>query len=451
MLVENIAGMGINDSGVRQIAEAAGTNNPERVAQTTTVLRRTSVVIGLLGTALVVAFSAQLSIMTFGNTQHAADLRLLSLAVFFQLVSYGQVALIQGLRKIADLAKLGVLGALFGTLISVPVVYVLREKGIVLSLVIVAATALITSWWYSRKIRVRSTAMSLALILQEAAALLKLGFVFMSGSMMLTAVGYLVKIILVRKIGLEANGLYQSAWTLGGLYVGFIIQAMGADFYPRLTASAQNDAECNRLVNEQARVGLLLAGPGMIATLAFAPIVISLLYSTKFAPAIGVLRWICVGTALQVVTWPMGFIVVAKGERVAYFCAEGVCDVIYSTLAWACISSFGLIGAGMAFFGHCVFHGLVYYFLVGRLSGFRWSADNMLTALVLLGLAAVVSCGFYMLPLYGAVCLGATGAVLSCIYSMRVLCSLVPWERVPNSFRYVIVRLGFGPSEQTVK
>jgi hypothetical protein len=32
--------------------------------------------------------------------------------------------------------------------------------------------------------------------------------------------------------------------------------------------------ECNRLVNEQAEVGLLLAGPGVIATLTFAPLVI---------------------------------------------------------------------------------------------------------------------------------------------------------------------------------
>ena len=45
------------------------------------------------------------------------------------------------------------------------------------------------------------------------------------------------------------------------MYVGFILQAMGSDFYPRLTAVADDHAECNRLVNEQAQIGLLLAGP----------------------------------------------------------------------------------------------------------------------------------------------------------------------------------------------
>ena len=75
---------------------------------------------------------------------------------------------------------------------------------------------------------------------------------------------YLMRIIMLRKFEpLTAAGCYQAAWGLGGYYVGFILQAMGADFYPRLTAVASDHVECNRLVNEQAEVGLLLAGPGV--------------------------------------------------------------------------------------------------------------------------------------------------------------------------------------------
>ncbi len=59
-----------------------------------------------------------------------------------------------------------------------------------------------------------------------------------SGFLMMGA-AYAVRIIITRKVGLDAAGFYQSAWTLGGLYVGFILQAMGADFYPRLTGVLQ--------------------------------------------------------------------------------------------------------------------------------------------------------------------------------------------------------------------
>ena len=75
--------------------------------------------------------------------------------------------------------------------------------------------------------------------------------------------------------------------------MGFILQAMAADFYPRLTSSAGDNTACNRLVNEQTLVGLLLAGPGVLATLTFAPLVISLFYTAKFGAAVGILRWIC--------------------------------------------------------------------------------------------------------------------------------------------------------------
>ena len=50
-LTQTIAGMGINSSGVRQIAEAVGTGETARIARTAVVLRRTAFVLGLLGAA----------------------------------------------------------------------------------------------------------------------------------------------------------------------------------------------------------------------------------------------------------------------------------------------------------------------------------------------------------------------------------------------------------------
>jgi PST family polysaccharide transporter len=262
---------------------------------------------------------------------------------------------------------------------------------------------------------------------------------------MLTGMAYLIRILVLRRVGFEATGLYQSAWTLGGLYVGFVIQAMAADFYPRLTASAADDTVCNRLVNEQVRVGLLLAGPGVIATLTFAPLVIALFYTSKFGAAVGVLRWICLGTTLQVVTWPMGFIIVAKGRRAIFFWSELACAAIYAVLAWFCVSSFGLNGAGIAFFGYCLFHGFLHYPIVHRLSGFRWSSANKRTGLFFLGSIAIVFCGLRLLPFVPAVCLGTLAAVITGVYSIRALFTLVPWNQIPRPLRRLMIGFGLVP------
>ena len=122
-LAQSIAGMGINSSGVRQIAEAVGTGDTDRIARTVAVLRRTSILLGILGAVLLIVFSRQVSTLTFGSDQHSTAVALLSLAVCFSLVSGGQGALIQGMRRISDLARMGVLGTLYGTVISIPVVY----------------------------------------------------------------------------------------------------------------------------------------------------------------------------------------------------------------------------------------------------------------------------------------------------------------------------------------
>jgi antigen flippase len=438
-LTQTLAGMGVNSSGVRQIAEAAGSDDIQRIAETAAVLRRVSILLGLLGAGFLIVFAHQVSVITFGDRTHTSDVALLSVSVFLMLVSLGQGALIQGVRKIADLAKMNVVGPLTATICSIPLVYVWREKGVVPALIVVAAMTLLASWWYSRKIWIPTVTTSLKTMALETSALFKLGFAFMSSGLMTMGVAYVVRITVLRKVGFEATGLYQSAWTLGGLYVGFILQAMGADFYPRLTAKAGDNIECNRLVNEQAQVGLLLAGPGVIATLTFAPLVVSLFYSSKFSAAVPILRWICLGTILQVITWPMGFIIVAKAKQNIFFLCELAWTVFSLILAWICVSSFGLVGAGIAFCGSYIFHGFLIYAVVHWLSGFQWSSENLKTGLIFLAAITAIFCAFYVLPFWIAVIMGIIAAILSSIYSIRILTRLVSPDRIPGPFRKIAV------------
>lgn len=438
-LTQSIAGMGVNSSGVRQIAEAAGSEDKDRIARTAAVLRRTSLLLGAFGALILIVFSRQVSTLTFGTDRHATGVMLLSIAVFLNLVSAGQGALIQGLRHISDLAQMGVLGALAGTLLTVPVVYFFREAGVVPSLVAVAALALAASWWYSRKIRIPRPPMTISDGTREASALLKLGFAFMASALMTMGSAYLIRIIVVHKLGLEATGFYQAAWTLGGLYVGFILQAMGADFYPRLTACAHDNAKCNRLVNEQTRISLLLAGPGVIATLTFAPLVIALFYSAKFAAAVGILRWICLGAALQTITWPMGFIIIAKGAQALFFWCELAWAAVGISLAWICTGYFGATGPGVAFFGSYLFHLFLIYPAGHRLSGFTWSADNKATGLLFVLLTTAAFCGHYVLPPFVAACLGILAVLISVVYSVRVLGTLVQCHNIPRPLRTLLI------------
>ena len=88
-LTRSIAGMGVNSSGVRQIAEAVGTGDAQRIARTVTVLRRVAFCSGALGALLLLVLCKPISWLTFKDYRHTGSVALLALAVFFGDISQG--------------------------------------------------------------------------------------------------------------------------------------------------------------------------------------------------------------------------------------------------------------------------------------------------------------------------------------------------------------------------
>ena len=445
-LVRSLAEMGINSSGVRQIAESVGSGDGERIARTVAVLRRVAIVLGLIGALLLILFAWPISSLTFGTGAQWGAVALLSVAVFLRLVADGQGALLQGMRRIGDMARIGVIGALLGTLLSIPIVYLLGQDGVVPALVAVAAASALVSWWYVRRIPLPAAipVLTTSEVRKEVTSLLGLGLAFMASGFLMMGAAYAVRMLLVRHQGLEAAGLYQAAWTIGGLYVGFVLQAMGADFYPRLVAASKDNVECARLVNEQAHVSLLLAGCGVIATLTFAPWIVSLLYSTDFTAGTDVLRWIVLGMAMRVITWPMGYILVAKGARTLFVATDLAWAVANVGLTWFGVRLFGLSGAGMAFFGSYVVHLVIVYAISRRLAGFRWSATNLRTGALFVTVIAAVFAGYRLLGPTAAMALGAVSTIASAAYSLYVLRALIPPEQLPRRLSRLLGTRGAG-------
>src|SRR5437868_12445730 len=69
-LTQNIAGLGVNSSGVRQIAHAQGSDDMDRIALTIAVLRRVSVALGVIGALALILFCRQISALTFGTSEY---------------------------------------------------------------------------------------------------------------------------------------------------------------------------------------------------------------------------------------------------------------------------------------------------------------------------------------------------------------------------------------------
>lgn len=430
-VARSLAEMGINQSGVRQIAESAAKGGMERIATTAYVLRRTSVVLGIAGALGLFACAEQAAVLSFGDAERAGAVRLLAGAVFFKLVMDGQCALLQGLRRIGDLAMVQVLGNLFITITVIAFVYAVGEHGIVPALLVSGALGVVSAAWYVRRLRIPARALRLAATSKEASELLKLGLAFMVSAFVAMGAAYAVRAIVANGSGLHAAGLYQSAWVLGGLYVGIVLQAMGTDFYPRLVGVIDDVAQRNRLTNEQMTVSLVLAGPGILGTVALAPLALHLLYSGDFQEAAATLRWICVGMALRVVTWPPGYLIVSMNERWVFMATEIAWGLVNVALTLGLVQYVGLEGAGIAFAASYVLHGAVVYAIVRRRYGFRMDRGTFWASVLFLASIAAVLVGYYVLEDGLATFAGLVVTSVVTIVSIRAFVIMLPRERIP--------------------
>ena len=421
-IAQLLSGMGLNTSGVRQIAEAMGSNDQTRIALVSTTLRR------------LVLLSRPIANMTFNDASRWREVALLGFVVYFSSISAAQIALLQGLRRIRDMAKATVLGALFGTLVSIPLVYLFGMRGILYYLIAVAAAAVFVSWRIARTVALPGVCVDAAVFLREGRCLVKIGFFFMLSAATIGASDYFVKVSIARHIGLVGVGNYQAAWTLSFLSIGVVTQALGSDFYPRLSAASGDDSRCNQLLNEQIQMSLLLAMPSILAALVFAPQIIRLFYSQRFTEAALVLRFQVVGVLLAVVFAPLSYLLLAKGKTLLYLLSTITTSLSFVLVAIFGLPIWGLRAAGVAFSLHVALALVIAYIMAHSLTGFAWHRTTGRHGL---------ACGVFLLLGLGLVTLGGRGTSIAglllvlfvSLYCLRELVGLLGWQKLPLPIR----------------
>ncbi|MFX0194937.1 MAG: O-antigen translocase [Candidatus Hodarchaeota archaeon] len=378
-----VAGCGLSVSGVRQIAEAQSTSDRRIIASTRFALIGPSVILAILGALSLFLFRHQISLRTFGNYEHTTEIAILSVGVFVTIVGWAQGAVLNGLRRIGDLARINIISALAGTVVAILVALIFRESGLVYFIAATALITFLTTWYYLGKIKQIGGPFLPGEISAQIRILLRLGLVFMLTGFMSSGTQYLVRVLINQELGLEFIGYFHAAWSISILYVGFILDAMGKDYYPRLTGLAKNHTDMNQLVNQQIEVALLLSGPVILAMLTFTPFVTGLLYAPSFSTANPILRWQIIGTLFKVVSWPMGFAIVAKGRGAIFLLTEFAWHFFYVGGIWWGIKYFGLLSTGISFFTAYFIYVVIVYFTVFNLTGFILGLQNTIMTIIL--------------------------------------------------------------------
>ncbi len=441
-LVAQVAGLGMQNSGVREIAAAR--DDAEALSRVKRVLLLAHLAQGGLAMACVWFLRDQIAEWLFQDPAYATNVGLVGIAILLALLAAAHTALLQGLRRIGDLGRVTVLGAFAATVVGLAAVLTLGQAGLIWFVLAQPLFNLIAARWFVGRVpqaaapapRLRDTP---SIWLPMA----RLGFAFMLGGLMTTATLLVVRGQITQNLGLEAAGQFAAAWGITMTYVGFLLSSMSADYYPRLTEVIADKPAAVALMNDQAQLGLAIGGPVLLVLIGWAPWVISLLYSREFSPAVELLQWQSVGNIFKLASWSLSFSVVAAAKAKTYVLLEASFNIVFLTLIFLLLPKYGLTITATAFVTGYIVYFATAYIQARYLHRYRMTAltRNLLLLHVALGSALLIlatihqPAAFIAAPLLGA----ATG-----ILGLRtVLAKTGPEGRLAGRLTFFFQRAGW--------
>ena len=397
-LVGTLTNLGGSSSGVREISLKDTTGMQEECSRVVTAIRRLLFVLGMAGSILMFIAAPYLSQWSFGNRDHTLEIRLLSITILLSNIAGGQTSILQGRRLLKDMAVLSIWSALGGTLISLPLYWLYGIKAVVPGMIAATLISCFFGWYFSRRHELPRVSQSWAETFQISRRMIGLGFAFLGAGLLAMGTAWLVQSMIARGYGQTALGHYSAAFRISGFLVSFVLGAMTADFFPRLSGVSDDHPRMTRLINEQIEVGALLCAPPLVAMLCFADWLIPLFYSSAFDGAVPMFRGLVLGCIGRVFAWPLGAVFMAKGAAKSLLLSEIAFAAIHVAGAWLAMSLLGPLGAAIAFCGLYTLYFITMYYLMRRWIEFHLTAEVQKVVLLVMTGVVFAMMASYFLP-----------------------------------------------------
>lgn len=348
-IISSLTSFGINITGVREVSLANAENDPIQFSERFIVLQRWSFFTSILGALATIIFSKWLSQLTFGTTDYYFWFVMLSVNFVFTNLTNTRIALLQGLRMIKSIAISNVVASVLITLVTVPIYYFFKFDGIISVILVSSGINLLVNFYFTRNIKISKISLSFSETYQRGKPLMKMGFLLSINVIFGQICSYLIKLYLNGNgTSAEILGLFEVSSVILISYVGLIFNAMGTDFYPRITEVQTDNAKVTTLVNDQIEMGLLLITPAVLFLYFCGPIVVELLYSKDFLAVLLIFKAALFAVIIKTVIWPLAFVILAKGDNKLYFKQEIISDLFLLVATLIFYRYFGLIGIGIA-------------------------------------------------------------------------------------------------------
>lgn len=374
-LIRTIAGLGLNQSAVRDVAEAYGSNDETRISRIIKITNKAILFSGLIGCLATLILSNRLSVWTLGDATYTVSYCILSFAIAFYIINEGKQALLKGARQLRALAISSIIGSSVSLITASLLYYFFKTEGIVPELLTAAIVGLLTTAFFVRKIPVNDVFLSPKDIIIESKPMLKMGIALMYVTLLQVAANFLINAYVRSNGGLIEVGYFNVGATVLGAYFGLVVSAISTDYYPRISAVNMYNDKIQEELNHQSIISIVLVGPMFVIFMSFLDIWIKILYSTEFLPAIGYIKYAIYWFLITVCSNQVDMILVAKFKTKVMTVVSTIMRVFQLLLAIPLYKYFGLEGLGLTFLILGIMHVTVMSTIVYQLYHIRFSNE----------------------------------------------------------------------------
>lgn len=346
-LISDSTNLGIPMSAVREISEAYGNQDETQVWKIVQLVRVWSLLMGLVGMLLCMLLSPLLNKWTFAWGDHTLHFIVLSPVVLLMAVTAGEMAILKALRKLKSLALVSLQVVFCNLVLSVPLYFIWKDSAVVPSLVIVAVIQVLLTIFYSYRICPPRFYFNKS-CLSNGLGMAKVGVAFLMAGILGSGAEFLIRTYLNNTGDLEAVGLYNAGFMIVFTYAGMVFQAMETDYFPRLSACSNTGNEFKEVVNRQVEISLLLVSPLLCFFIVTAPIILQLLFSSKFLPVLGMVRIAVLAMYIRAIALPIEYISLSKGDSRSFLFLECFYNVFIVVFVIVGYHFYQLDGAGFA-------------------------------------------------------------------------------------------------------
>ncbi|MBP5257316.1 MAG: oligosaccharide flippase family protein [Prevotella sp.] len=434
-LISESTGFGLSMSAVKNISRDFDGGDHSRLHDTIRTVRTLSLLTAILGFIVCLVLSPFISRFTFSWQGHTLHFALLAPAVALTAIIGGEMAVLKGVRQLKRIAAVTVYNVFAALIISVPIYWFFGIAGIVPSLVLMVLAQAIITMRCSYKLYPLSLSRDRGVI-GRGFDMIRLGTAFLVAGLFATGADFLIRSYINNVAQIETVGLYNAAFMMTMTYAGMVFTAMETDYFPRLSSVKGVGNHLNATVNRQIEVALLLLAPMLAAFMVAMPILLPMLYSGKFLPALGMTQVVVLAMYFRAIKLPIAYLPLAKGDSRLYMSLEGVYYIVFLALTIYLFDRYGLLGCGMAILALSVMDFLVQLVMMYAHYDYRLSGSALRYILIQIPLGIVTYVMTYINDGIMYWCINIPLVILSLVISIVILRRKTDaWNSIIQKFR----------------